>query len=149
YEVPVAGTGTGSPSEGYPKLLNALIGTKYKIISGYPGSTQGLLAVERGEVDAGHTSWNTVKRTKPDWNRDFNIFVQYGVERHPDRRAGPSLLEVATTPEARQILAFYVSSAEVGRSLLATPGIPGERVKIMRTAFEAMLKDPEFLNEIE
>jgi tripartite-type tricarboxylate transporter receptor subunit TctC len=151
HEIPAAGTGAGSPSEGYPKLLNALIGTKYKVISGYPGSTQGMLAVERGEVDAGHTSWNTLKRTKPDWlrNRDVNILVQYGIERHSELSDVPSLLEVADTPEARQILAFYVSGAEVGRSLLATPGIPADRVATLRTAFNAMLKDPEFLSEVE
>ena len=60
HEIPVAGTGAGSPSEGYPKLLNALAGTKFKIISGHPGSTQGMLAMERGEVDGGLTSWNTI-----------------------------------------------------------------------------------------
>src|SRR5215813_4437251 len=132
HDIPVAGTGAGSPSEGYPKLLNALAGTRFKIISGYPGSTQGMLAAERGEVDGGLTSWNTLKRTKPDWikNRDVNTLVQYANERHPDLPEVPTLLEAASTPEARQILAFYVSGAEVGRSLLATPGIPPERVRI-------------------
>jgi tripartite-type tricarboxylate transporter receptor subunit TctC len=151
YEIPVAGTGVGSPSEGYPKLLNALAGTRFKIISGYPGSTQGMLAAERGEVDGGLTSWNTLKRTKPDWikNRDINVLVQYATERHPDLSYVPTLVEAAATPEGRQILAFYVSGAEVGRSLLATPGIPAERVRTLRAAFDAMLKDPEFRAEIE
>lgn len=150
-EIPLAGTGAGSPSEGYPKLLNALAGTRFKIISGYPGSTQGMLAAERGEVDGGLTSWNTLKRTKPDWirNRDISVLVQYASERHPELRDVPTLLEIAATPEGRRILAFYVSGAEVGRSLLATPGIPAERVRVLRAAFDAMLKDPEFLAEIE
>src|SRR5262245_6449055 len=151
HEIPVAGTGVGSPSEGYPKLLNALAGTRFKIISGYPGSTQGMLAAERGEVDGGLTSWNTLKRTKPDWikNRDINTLVQYAIERHPDLREVPTVLEAAATPEGRQVLAFYVSGAEVGRSLLAAPGIPAERVRTLRAAFDAMLKDSEFLAEIE
>jgi len=151
HDIPVAGTGAGSPSEGYPKLLNALAGTRFKIISGYPGSTQGMLAAERGEVDGGLTSWNTLKRTKPDWirNRDINMLVQYAVERHPDLREVPSVLEAASTPEGRQVLAFYVSGAEVGRSLLAPPGIPADRVQTLRAAFDAMLKDPDFLAEIE
>jgi len=151
HDIPVAGTGAGSPSEGYPKLLNALAGTRFKIISGYPGSTQGMLAAERGEVDGGLTSWNTLKRTKPDWirNRDINMLVQYAVERHPDLREVPSVLEAASTPEGRQVLAFYVSGAEVGRSLLAPPGIPADRVETLRAAFDAMLKDPDFLAEIE
>ncbi len=151
HEIPVAGTGAGSPSEGYPKLLNALAGTRFKIISGYPGSTQGMLAAERGEVDGGLTSWNTLKRTKPDWirNRDISVLVQYASERHADLRDVPTLLEAAESPEGRRVLAFYVSGAEVGRSLLATPGIPADRVRILRTAFDAMLKDRDFVAEIE
>jgi tripartite-type tricarboxylate transporter receptor subunit TctC len=151
HEIPVAGTGVGSPSEGYPKLLNALAGTRFKIVSGYPGSTQGMLAAERGEVDGGLTSWNTLKRTKPAWlaNRDVNLLVQYANERHPELRDVPTLLELARTPEGRHVLAFYVSGAELGRSLLAPPGLPADRVTILRTAFDAMLQDPEFRAEIE
>jgi len=151
HEIPVAGTGAGSPSEGYPKLLNALAGTRFKIISGYPGSTQGMLAAERGEVDGGLTSWNTLKRTKPDWirNRDISVLVQYASERHADLRDVPTLLEAAESPEGRRVLAFYVSGAEVGRSLLATPSIPADRVRILRSAFDAMLKDRDFVAEIE
>ena len=67
HEIPLAGTGSGSPSEGYPKLLNAFAGTKFKIISGYPSSTEGMIAMERGEVDGALTSWNTVKRTRQHW----------------------------------------------------------------------------------
>jgi tripartite-type tricarboxylate transporter receptor subunit TctC len=151
HEIPVAGTGAGSPSEGYPRLLNALADTKFKIISGYPGSTQGMLAAERGEVDGGLTSWNTLKRTKPAWieSRDVNLLVQYATARHADLRDVPTLLEVAATPEGRQVLSFYVSGAELGRALLAPPGIPAERVRTLRAAFDAMLRDREFLAEIE
>ncbi|MFL5062966.1 MAG: Bug family tripartite tricarboxylate transporter substrate binding protein, partial [Xanthobacteraceae bacterium] len=149
YETPVAGTGAGSPSEGYPKLLNALAGTKFKIISGYPGSTQGMLAMERGEVDGGLTSWNTLKRTKQEWiqNKDINVLVQYALERHRELPDVPTLLDAVNTPEARAIMAFYVSGGEVGRSLLAPPGIPADRVNVLRAAFGSMLKDPEFLAE--
>jgi tripartite-type tricarboxylate transporter receptor subunit TctC len=151
HETPVAGTGAGSPSEGYPKLLNALAGTRFKIISGYPGSTQGMLAMERGEVDGGLTSWNTLKRTKHDWiqNKDINVLVQYALERHRELPDVPTLLDAVNTPEARAIMAFYVSGAEVGRSLLGPPGIPADRVNVLRAAFGSMLKDPEFLAEIE
>jgi tripartite-type tricarboxylate transporter receptor subunit TctC len=151
YETPLAGTGTGSPSEGYPKLLNALAGTKFKIISGYPGSTQGLLAVERGEVDGGFTSWNTLKRTKPEMLREhlLNILYQCALERHPELPDVPTTVELGQTEEARQILRFYTSGAAIGRSILAPPGIPPDRVDILRRAFDATLKDPEFMNEIE
>ena len=151
HEVPVAGTGAGSPSEGYPKLLNALAGTRFRIISGYPGSTQGMLAMERGEVDGGLTSWNTLKRTKQEWiaNRDINLLVQYASQRHPEMSAVPTVLDIAGSAEGRQVLAFYISGAELGRSLLAPPGIPADRMKMLRAAFDAMLKDPDFLAEIE
>jgi tripartite-type tricarboxylate transporter receptor subunit TctC len=151
YEIPVGATGSGSPSEGYPKLLNALAGTKFKIISGYPGSTQAMMAVERGEVDGALTSWNTLKRTKQDWlaNRDINVLVQYALARHPDLPDVPTIVELGKTPTDKQALAFYASGAAVGRSLLATPGIPADRVKLLRAGFDAMLKDAEFLAEIE
>jgi tripartite-type tricarboxylate transporter receptor subunit TctC len=73
FEIPLAGTGPGSPSEGYPKLLNALAGTRFKVISGYPGSTQGMVAMERGEVDGALTSWHTLNRTRPEWLRNHDI----------------------------------------------------------------------------
>jgi tripartite-type tricarboxylate transporter receptor subunit TctC len=150
-EVPLAGTGSGSPSEGYPKLMNALAGTKFKIISGYPGSTQGIMAAEAGEVDGGLTSWNTLKRTRAAALADgeFSILVQYALQRHPDLPNVPTIVELGQTPEARKILTFYASGAEVGRSLVAPPGLPPERVKQLRDGFDAMLKDPEFLTEVE
>ncbi len=151
HEIPVAGTGAGSPSEGYPRLLNAFAGTKFKIISGYPSSTAGMLAMERGEVDGALTSWNTLKRTKQQWlqNRDLNVLVQYGSERHPELREIPTVLEIAKTAEGRAALAFYIGGAELGRSLAAPPGLPAERVKMLRAAFDAMLKDRDFLAEIK
>ena len=103
-----------------------------------------MLAMERGEVDGALTSWNTLKRTKQQWlqNRDINVLVQYGTERHPEMRDVPTVLEIAKTPEGRAALAFYIGGAELGRSLVAPPGLPAERVKVLRAAFDAMLKDP-------
>jgi tripartite-type tricarboxylate transporter receptor subunit TctC len=151
HETVVAGTGPGSPTEGYPKLLNALAGTKFKVISGYPGTTQGMLAMERGEVDGALTSWHTLNRTKQSWlkNRDINLLLQYGIERHRDVPDVPAMMELARTPEAKQIFTFYLGNARIGRSLVATPGIPIDRVKLLREAFAAMLNDPEFRAEIE
>jgi tripartite-type tricarboxylate transporter receptor subunit TctC len=81
FEIPLAGTGPGSPSEGYPKLVNAFAGTRFKVISGYPGSTQGMVAMERGEVDGALTSWHTLNRTKAEWlrNHDINLLAQFCV----------------------------------------------------------------------
>ncbi len=150
-EIPLAGTGPGSPSEGYPKLLNALAGTRFKVISGYPGSTQGMVAMERGEVDGALSSWNTLNRTRADWlrNHDVNLLVQYVPERHPSLTGIPTALEAARTPEGRAIMGFFISSAQVGRSIVAPPGVPADRVRELRAAFDAMLDDPELKAEID
>jgi len=151
FEIPVAGTGSGSPSEGYPKLLNALAGTRFKIVSGYPGSNQAMMAMEAGEVDGALTSWNTLKRTRQHWlaNKEINLLVQYALQRHADLPDVPAIVELGKNAADKQALAFYSSGAEVGRSLIAPPDLPPDRVKILRAAFDAMLKDPEFLAEVD
>jgi tripartite-type tricarboxylate transporter receptor subunit TctC len=151
FEIPLAGTGPGSPSEGYPKLLNALAGTRFKVISGYPGSTQGMVAMERGEVDGALTSWHTLNRTRPEWlrNHDINLLVQYARERHRDIPDVPTALEAPKTPDGRAMMAFFISSAQVGRAIVAPPGVPAERIATLRAAFDAMLKDPDLLAEID
>ncbi len=121
------------------------------VISGYSGSTQGMLAMERGEVDGALTSWHTLNRTRQDWLRwgDLNLLVQYAPQQHRDLPGVPTALDIAPTPEAKAIFAFYISGAQVGRSIMAPPGLPAERTKILRSAFDAMPKDPELLAEVE
>ena len=150
-EVPMAGTGAGSPSEGYPRLLNALAGTRFKIISGYASSPEALRAIESGEVDAAQTSWDTLKRTKQDWlsNHAINILYQCALERNRDLPDVPTVVELGTTDEARDVLGFYTSSAELGVAILAPPGTPAHRIDSWRVAYEATLKDPALLAEIE
>jgi tripartite-type tricarboxylate transporter receptor subunit TctC len=150
-EVPMAGTGAGSPSEGYPRLLNALAGTRFKIISGYASSPEALRAIESGEVDAAQTSWDTLKRTKQDWlsNHAINILYQCALERNRDLPDVPTVVELGTTGEARDVLSFYTSSAEVGLAILAPPGTPADRIDSWRVAYKATLKDPALLAEIE
>jgi tripartite-type tricarboxylate transporter receptor subunit TctC len=121
------------------------------VISGYPGSTQGMLAMERGEVDGALTSWHTLNRTKQAWlqNRDISLLLQYALERHREVPDVPTPLELATTPEAKQIFGFYLGNTLIGRSIVAPPGIPADRVKALRDAFDAMLNDADFRAEIE
>ena len=92
----------------------------------YRNTTEAALAMERGEVDGGLSSWNTLKRTRPGWieKEDLNLLVQYATERHPDLGNVPTALEVAQSSEGRRALAFYVSGAELGRSLVMPPGVP-------------------------
>ncbi len=151
FETPVAGTGSGSPSEGFPRLMNALYGTKFKVITGYQGSNEGMFAMEKGEVDGALTSWNTLKRTRsePMAQGKIHVLVQYGLTRSPDMKDIPAVVELGQTPEAKAILTFYASGAAVGRSVFAPPGVPADRVNTLRRAFDAMLKDPEFLAEVD
>jgi tripartite-type tricarboxylate transporter receptor subunit TctC len=143
-------TGGGSTSAFQGRAMNAFIGTKFKIISGYPGSTEAFLAVERGEVD-GYPSvfWSTLKSTKPDWLRDHSIrlLVQLALEKHPELPDVPLVLDYAKTPEDRQALELIFAPQLPGRPFIAPPGIPAERLTALQDAFMATLKDPAFLAE--
>jgi tripartite-type tricarboxylate transporter receptor subunit TctC len=151
HELPTSGTGAGSPSEGYPRLLNALAGTKFRIISGYSSSPEALLAMERGEVDAVQTSWNTLKRSKQEMlrNKELNILYQCALQRQSELADVPTAVELARTDDGRQILTFYTRASEVGVSLLIPPGVPAERVTTLQNAYNSLLKDPELLAEVK
>lgn len=151
HDTPMAGTGSGSPSEGYPKVLNGVLGTKFRIISGYRSSTEGMLAMEKGEVDGGLPAWNNIKRSRTHWITENKAYplVQFVFARHPDLPNVPTAVELAKSPEDRAVLAFYTSGEELGRSIIAPPGVPAERVAILRRGFDAMLKDAGFLAEVE
>ena len=146
----VVGAPMGTAGALYPVLMNALAGTKFKLVTGYPGGNEVSLAMERGEVDGrGSNSWAAWKSTKPEWVRDhkLNILVQIGLKRAPDLPDVPLMLELATNDADRKLLEFISAETEVARSLVTTPGTPPERVEALRRAFDAMIKDPEFLAE--
>src|SRR5204863_8511930 len=107
-ESSLAGTGPGSIAETVPRLLNALAGTKFKLVSGYPASTEAMLAMERGEVDGASSSWAAVKVSKQDWLRDkkMRIWLQTTPERASELPDTPSLGEIGTTPEDKQVFAL-------------------------------------------
>ncbi|HEY7296429.1 MAG TPA: tripartite tricarboxylate transporter substrate-binding protein [Xanthobacteraceae bacterium] len=151
YETIAGGTGPTSPTEGYPRLLNAFAGTKFKIVTGYNGTAEIMLAMERREVDALENSWNSIVRTRKEWveQKKINVLIQAALQRSKELPDTPTLVEMGETPEARAALAFYTSSAAVSRSLLGPPGIPANRLTALRDAFQATTRDPEFLVEIE
>jgi len=149
-ETILAGTGPGSIAETVPRLLNALIGTRFKLISGFPASTEAMLAMERGEVEGAGSSWAAVSVGKQSWLKEkkIRIILQTQPERHVDLPDAPSLTEYGSTPGDRQVTALYASGSGVGRSVLGPPGIPADRVKVLRDAFNAMVKDPDFVADI-
>ena len=150
-EMTLAGTGPGSIAETVPLLANALIGTKFRIISGYPASNEAMIAMERGEVQGSSTSWTAVKLGKKHWLREkkAKIFLQTAPERAHDLQDAPSLGELGSSAEDKQVFALYSSGSAVGRALMGPPEIPADRVKLLRDAFQAMIKDSEFLAEAE
>jgi tripartite-type tricarboxylate transporter receptor subunit TctC len=150
YDIPLASTGAGSPSEGYPKLINGVLGTRFKLVGPYPGSTDGLLAMERGETDGALTSWNTLNTAHHDWivDKKVRVLVQYALQRTADMPDVPTMVELGKTPEDKAMFSFYVSGGEVGRSFIVPPGVPADRVEALRRAFDATMKDPELLDEV-
>ena len=146
-DVPTGATG-GSTSSQYPKAMNALLGTRFQIITGYPGGNDINLALEKGEVAVrGSNAWGAWKATRADWlkNKKINILVQIGLKKAPDLPDVPLLLDLARNDADRAVLKLLSASVTIGRPIFAAPGVPAERVKALRVAFEAMIKDPGFL----
>jgi hypothetical protein len=148
-QVMMGATG-GSTSSQYPKAMNALIGTKFKIILGYPGGNDINIAMERGEVDGrGSNSWAAWKSTRASWlaERKINILVQIGLRKAQDLPDVPLLIDLAKNEDDRAILKLLSASTAVGRPLFTTPDAPPDRVKALRGAFEQLMKDQAFLAE--
>jgi len=150
-EAALGATGTGSTVYVYPNVLNRVVGTKFKLVMGYGGSNEAMLAMERGEIDGHSTSWEAYKSAHPDWIRDkkINVVVQYGLNRHPDLPDVPTCVEIAKTEEERQILKAVVNATEIGKAILSSPGLPTPRVEALRKAFMDMTRDGEFVAELE
>ena len=141
----------GGSLDSFPLLLNKMIGTRFKIVKGYQATTEAKMAVERGEVDGSYSSVNSMVSIYKDWtvNKLARILVQYGLERHRALPGVPAIVEFAKTAEDRALLEFLASSSAIGRSLLAPPDVPAERVGELRAAFDATMTDPEFLADAQ
>ena len=150
-ELTIAGSGLGSGTVGYPRMTNNVLGTRFKIITGYKGSAEALLAMERGEVQGHVTGIEQVKVGRPEWlaSGKLHVLTQYMIARHPALPDVPAVVELARTAEEAQILKAVLSAAEIGRFVLTTPGVPAERVTVLRRAFDAMVKDPELISELQ
>jgi tripartite-type tricarboxylate transporter receptor subunit TctC len=150
-EAKLSGTGVGSTVSIYPTVMNRVLGTKFKLIMGYKGSNDAQLAVERGEVEGHSTSWTAVKVAHQDWRPDkkINILVQFSIKKHPELRDVPTVVELARNDEERQVLSAVVNAAEIGTSFFTSPNVSKDRVDALRRAFDATMKDPEFLAEAE
>jgi tripartite-type tricarboxylate transporter receptor subunit TctC len=144
----VVGAENGSMSLIYAKTLNNYGGAKLKIVKGYNGSADIQLAAERGEVDVnGSFSLPAVLVSHPDWVHDGTAVILYqnALKRFPQLPQVPTLSELMLNEEGKTVAHVVAGMAEIGRSILTTPGVPEERLAALRTAFQDMLKDPDFV----
>jgi tripartite-type tricarboxylate transporter receptor subunit TctC len=150
-ETSLAATSAGSTSETMPLLMNRLAGTKFKIVKGYRGTTGSLLAMERGETEGAHATVENLLVGKADWLREkkISVLVQYAQARHHAFKDVPAMVEFGKSKEDKQVLSLFGSTAEVGRSLMTPPGVPPERLAVLRKAFADMVADPAFKEELE
>jgi tripartite-type tricarboxylate transporter receptor subunit TctC len=149
HQVIVSASAATSNSVMMPKITNALLGTKFKVVSGYADSDV-TLAMERGEVEGVcGLSYTTLKATRPEWFRDskINILLQIGLAKFPDLPNVPSAMDLISNPENREILQLILIRQEMGCPFAAPPGVPAERIALLRQAFDATLKDAEFVGD--
>jgi tripartite-type tricarboxylate transporter receptor subunit TctC len=130
--------------------LNALAGTKFKLLTGYEGPATAKIAMERGEVEALSLPWGVLREENPEWlsGKKINLLLQTGFEKNAGLPDLPRMIDLGRTDEDRKVLEIFASPSLVGRSFAAPPGVPKERVDELRTAFMEMVKDPEFLAEV-
>ena len=148
-EVIIGAGGATSPSGQIPRALNNVLGTKFKIIVGFP-STSIDLAVERGEVDGrGSAQLSYYKTVRPQWVSENKLthLVQWGSKRDPDLPDVPLLTELARNEAERQVFALLSSTVIVGRPILTTPDVPADRLAALKDAFAKTMQDPNFLEE--
>lgn len=149
-EMIVGGTGASADTDQFPRILNGVLGTKMRIVSGYPGGNDVALAMERGEVQGRcGWSWTTVKATHQSWIDDHKITVlaQLALSKHPDLPTVPLAIDLATTEEQRQILKLIFARQVMGRPFLAPPGLASDRADALRQAFMDTMNDQSFLTD--
>lgn len=144
--------GSGGATNTFPTLTNAILGTKFKIVSGYPGTREVNLAMERGEVQAiGAITWASVKGTMADKLRSKEIVVvgQYGAKKHPELPNAPHVPSFAKTPDDQAALRLLFATQEFGRPYIAAPGTAPEIATLLQKSFMATMKDPTFLADAQ
>jgi tripartite-type tricarboxylate transporter receptor subunit TctC len=140
-------TGPGTGTRSYPKVLNELLGFKFKLVGGFQSSADVFLAMERGEVDGICESLESVNSRRPDWisSKKVTVLLQAGSVPRPDLKDVPFVLDLARNNEERQMLEFLYAGQGIGRPFVAPPDLPTERLKMLRDAFNATMKDADFV----
>ena len=148
----MGGSGKSSPIYQMITLSNRLLGTRFKIVLGYKGGDRAL-AIERGEVEGSFSTLQNFRAMTPHWfeggKNPLNVLVQNAVVRSPEIPDVPTMLELAKTDEDREVFEYMMLQSLTGRSIFAPPGVPEDRVNILRRAFDKTMTDPGFVAEIE
>ena len=147
----VGDTGPGTGTRQFPQVLSAILGMKFKIVSGFKSSADVFLAMERGEVDGFCESFDSVKSRRPDWipTKKVALLFPGGAEPNAQIKDVPFLRDLARNDEQRQIIDFLYLGQGIGRPFVAPPDLPPERLKMLRDAFSATLRDPDFAADVK
>jgi len=149
-QVLMGGTGVGSYTVIYPTVMNSVIGTRFKLVTGYQSAAEVGLALERGEIEgrAGN-NFNSLKAENGEWLRTgkIRLIAQVGLRRDAEFPDVPLMTDFAKDDSARQILQLFSTDVVIGRPFVTSPGVPAERVALLRRAFDAMLSDPAYLED--
>jgi len=149
-ELLVPGTGAGADSEIIPRAYNNLAGTKFKIVSGYRDTAEATLQLETGELQGiAYWSLSAIQSLRPDWiqTKKINVLFHTGATESPDLPGVPRIRNLVKDETDRKALEFLLAREVMGRPFVAPPGIPADRAKALREAFNATMKDPEFLKD--
>jgi tripartite-type tricarboxylate transporter receptor subunit TctC len=140
---------SGSASRLNWTVLNNVVGTRLKLITGYQGSSDSRLAMMRGEIDALSQPWPVLKVEGEQLlrERQINLLLQTGAEKHPELTHVPRMIDLAKTNEDKALLTLFSSPSTIGRSIAAPPDVPAERIKLLRDAFNATIRDPALIEE--
>jgi tripartite-type tricarboxylate transporter receptor subunit TctC len=152
HEISMAGEGPGADPDVYTVLYNNIFGTKFKLVTGYHGTNDATLALERGEVDGlCGLSWSTLRSKHQKWmdEKKINIIIQAALKKQPELADVPLASELTKDPEKLQILKLFLTSQEMARPFTAPPGIPADRKAALIKAFDETMKDPDFLADAE
>ena len=148
----VSASGPGSDGNIYGRVMNAVLKTKLKIIVGYQGSSDTLLAIDRGEVEgSASVSYASVITSKKDWitEKKVTLLAQHALKKHPDLQDVPLILDFAENEEDHRVLELIFSRQTIGYPYVAPPDTPADRVEAIRAAFAQTLADPEVRHDAE
>ena len=151
-QMTVGGTSMSADTDQFPKVIDGVFGAKMKIVSGYPGGNDVVLAMERGEIQGRcGWSWSSIMSTHKAWidEKKITVLVQLALRKHPELPNVPLIMDLAKTDEQKQVLKLIFARQTMGRPYLAPPGIPADRAAALRKAFMDTMADKDFLVEAE